>query len=310
LKLNTLAVQYHLTRQTLCAEKSSAPSGKKIRLRFPGGKTVTRHVAVSLPAGTLVAGVTLKVAPAFGANPAVALNAGSAQGQAPEDAYGVALATERRAAVEVTPATPLTVTGLGLPLLAHAVETELRVALQEDRNDGPSGNALAAAQLTIDEAGVMGYYRVDFGLRLALFPQPYWIVVTTAKGAGVWLGRPEAAGRVLLLPPAADRSGRLPSALTGIQPGHRFFAPAFDMTPKTSPFNLVLNGAAVVASTVAEDTFTFADGALKDHLNAALAGSTAPAPPEDQRIALAFSSSQAGGLTVYPIEIRYAWPGE
>ena len=119
-KLNTLAVQYHLTRQTLCTEKNSAPSGEKIRLRFPGGKTVTRHVTVSLPAGALVAGVTLKVAPAFGANPAVALNTGSAQGQTPEEAYGIALSTERRAAFAVTPATPLTVTGLGLPLLAHA----------------------------------------------------------------------------------------------------------------------------------------------------------------------------------------------
>jgi len=106
------------------------------------------------------------------------------------------------------------------------------VELQEDWNGSPSGKALAAAQLTIDEAAVMGYYRVDFGLRLALFPQPYWVVVATAKGAGVWLGRPEAAGRVLLLPPAADRSGRLPGALTGIQPGHRFFAPALDMTPE------------------------------------------------------------------------------
>ena len=34
--------------------------------------------------------------------------------------------------------------------------------------------------MTIDETGVMGYYRVNFGLRLALFPQPYWIVVATA----------------------------------------------------------------------------------------------------------------------------------
>ncbi|MGD8543277.1 MAG: hypothetical protein PVI39_13360, partial [Desulfobacteraceae bacterium] len=168
-KLNTLAVQYHLTRQTLCTEKNSAPSGEKIRLRFPGGKTVTRHVTVSLPAGALVAGVTLKVAPAFGANPAVVLNAGSAEGQAPEESYGIALSTERRAAVAVTPATPLTVTGLGLPLLAHAVGTELRVALEGDWNGAPSGNVLAAAQLTIDEAGVTGYYRVDFGLRLALF---------------------------------------------------------------------------------------------------------------------------------------------
>jgi hypothetical protein len=61
---------------------------------------------------------------------------------------------------------------------------------------------------------------------------------------------------------------------------------------------------------VSEDSFTFADGALRNYLNAALAGSTAPAPPEDHPIALSFSSSQAGGLTVYPIEIRYAWPGE
>jgi hypothetical protein len=157
---------------------------------------------------------------------------------------------------------------------------------------------------------VMGYYRVDFGLRLALFPQPYWIVVATAKGAGVWLGRPEAAGRALLLPPAANGGGLLPSALTGIQPGHRFLAPVHDMAPESPPFDLELNGATVAASSVSEDSFTFADGALKDHLNAALAGSTAPAPNEDQRIALSFSSSQAGGLTVYPIEIRYAWPGE
>ena len=309
-KLNTLAVQYHLTRQTLCTEESSAPSGEKIRLRFPGGKTVTRHVTVSLPAGALVKGVTLRVAPAFGANPAVALNAGSAQGQAPEEAYGIALSTERRAAVQFTPATPLTVTGLGLPLLAHAVGTELRVALQEDWDGAPSGNVLAAAQLTIDEAGGMGYYRVDFGLRLALFPQPYWIVVATAKGAGVWLGRPEAEGRALLLPPAANGGGLLPSALTGIQPGHRFFAPAHDMAPESPPFDLELNGATVAASSMSEDTFTFKDGALEDYLNSALAGSTAPAPTEDHQIALSLSSSQAGGLTVYPIEIRYAWPGE
>ena len=179
------------------------------------------------------------------------------------------------------------------------------MALEEDWSGAPSGNVLAAAKLTIDEAGVRGHYRVGFGLRLALFPQPYWIVVATAKGAGVWLGRQEATGSALLLPPAANDGGLLPSALTGIQPGHRFFAPVHDMAPESPPFDLELNGAKVAASSVSEDTFTFADGALEDYINAALAGSTAPTPPEDHRIALAFSSSQAGGLTVYPIEIRY-----
>jgi hypothetical protein len=136
------------------------------------------------------------------------------------------------------------------------------VELQEDWNGSPSGKALAAAQLTIDEAGVMGHYRVDFGLRLALFPQPYWVVVATAKGAGVWLGRPEPAGRALLLPPAASGGGLLPSALAGIQPGHRFFAPAHDMAPESPAFDLDLNGATIAASSVSEDSFTFADGAL------------------------------------------------
>jgi hypothetical protein len=113
----------------------------------------------------------------------------------------------------------------------------------------------------------MGYYRVDFGLRLALFPQPYWIVVATAKGAGVWLGRPEAAGRALLLPPAANGGGLLPSALTGIRPGQRLFAPAHDMAPESPTFDLELNGETVAASSVSENTFTFAGSAFEDYLN-------------------------------------------
>jgi hypothetical protein len=259
-KLNSLAVHYHLTRQTLCAQEGAAPSGEKIRLRFPGGKTVTRRVYVSLHPGALVEAVSLRVAAAFGANPAAAVNGSDGQHPLGDTAHGIALAAEHRAAVQVTPGNSLTATGLGLPLLVHTAGTDFRVEFQEHWNGSPSGKALAA-------------------------------------------------GRVLLLPPAAERSGRLPSALTGIQPGHRFFAPAFDMTPKTSPFNLVLNGAAVVASTVAEDTFTFADGALEDFLNAQLAGSAAHDPLEAYPISLFFTSALAGGITVYPIEIRYAWLG-
>jgi len=71
----------------------------------------------------------------------------------------------------------------------------------------------------------------------------------------------------------------------------------------------VLKGTAVVASTVTEDTFTFADGALKDFLNAKLAGSAAHDPLEAHAISLSFTSALAGGLTVNPIEIRYAWLG-
>ena len=306
-KLSTLAICYRLIRTTLSAGQDDVPQDEKIRLRFPGDQTTARRVYVSLPGGATVDGVRLKVAPAFGGSPAREVNEGNGPTPAPDAAHGVALETERRAAVQVTPAAPLTACGLGLPLLTHAEETVLQVSLQEDWNGLPAGRSLAAAQVTLDAARAKGVFRVDFGTRLALFPQPYWIVVSTAKGAGVWLGRPHSAGRVLLLPPAGAQGGPMPSPLTGIEPGHLFFAPSVGSpSPAAAPFEMTAGGQAITPVRVEKDAFIFENAELKAALNAQLAASSGTPPPAAHRIALAFTTALAGGLTVYPIEISYA----
>ena len=65
-KQTSLAVHYHLTRQTLCADEHAESSGWKIRLWFLGGQAATRQTSVSLLAGALVEAATLSVAPMGG----------------------------------------------------------------------------------------------------------------------------------------------------------------------------------------------------------------------------------------------------
>ena len=90
-RLNKLTVQIPPDAATPPPEKSSVPKVEKIRPWFPDGQAANRQVYVSLTTGALVEATIRSVAPAFGANPAVALSEGKIQGQAPDTACGIAL---------------------------------------------------------------------------------------------------------------------------------------------------------------------------------------------------------------------------
>jgi len=144
----------------------------------------------------------------------------------------------------------------------------------------PFGNDLVTAKVTIGKAEGWRYCQRDFDLQLALFPQSYWLLVATARGAGFWLGRQEAAAlfsccrrrqTTAVFFQRADRHPARPSV----------FRPTHDMKPENQMFDLKLNGAMLAASSVSEDTFKFADGALKDFIYAEFEASPAPDATED-----------------------------
>ncbi len=199
--------------------------------------------------------------------------------------------------------------------MAHQPDTQLDIAIQEDWNGTPSGKHLASAAIHIPTAGRAAFHQVGLGTRLALFAQPYWIRVSVAKGAGVWLGTAGDGGVIRRLPPTG-RPGSA-SVLKGMDLYYRFHAPPYGGADETGegpiaapdlPFHLLAGDLPISPTSVEDDTVTFAGDALRDHLNGQLTGAVSPSPADPVSVILHFVATLPGGITVYPPRIIYSLP--
>jgi hypothetical protein len=60
------------------------------------------------------------------------------------------------------------------------------VELQEDSDGRPSGKKLAAASLTLDQAGRRNWVTLSLPEIVTHFSEPYWILLGTAAGQAIW----------------------------------------------------------------------------------------------------------------------------
>ncbi len=309
------SIDYALIRETLSIGKSGPFKREKQRLRFPGGAPEMRPIHLQLPDGALVETVWLRAAADFGPSPPLPLKNTAGEPLAPDMSIGASLTTDRRIAFRIEPDAPMTVTAISLGLMAHQSDTELDASLQEDWNDVPSGKNLASANVRIGSAGRPAHHQAALGTRLVLFAQPYWIVVSVAKGAGVWLGSPGDNGSILRLPPPGRDDGV--SILKGIDLSCRFLAPLLPNPdgaepPVTAlqdmPFHLLAGDTPLSPASSGEGTFIFSNGDLKNHLNGQLTGGPSPYPLAPGVIPLYFAATLSGIVTIYPPEIAYSLP--
>ena len=184
LDLAALDVAYHpVTRSFYSGD------GKMIDkqiLRFPGELSVAREVLVRLPSNTIIKSARLETVESFPTYRPLVSGNDSPNALLTQD-KGVRLNVGRWAAQAIVPPRAISVSGVAVALLAMARDTHVLVELQEDSDGRPSGKKLAAASLTLDQAGRRNWVTLSFPEIVTHFSEPYWILLGTAAGQAIWL---------------------------------------------------------------------------------------------------------------------------
>jgi hypothetical protein len=184
LDLAALDVAYHpVTRSFYSGD------GKMIDkqiLRFPGELSVAREVLVRLPSNAIIKSARLETVESFPTYRPLVSGNDSPNALLTQD-KGVRLNVGRWAAQAIVPPRAISVSGVAVALLAMARDTHVLVELQEDSDGRPSGKKLAAASLTLDQAGRRNWVTLSLPEIVTHFSEPYWILLGTAAGQAIWL---------------------------------------------------------------------------------------------------------------------------
>jgi len=262
----------------------AAPSAKRV-LRFPADRAGQASVAVSLPAGAVVTKAALSAQESLG-------------GDRPDDVGAAIAATGRTgvhvsgddsAAASVAVEQALTATGLALPLLALARDTQVAVELRADDQGAPAGKTLARATASLPTPGAVEWATVHFD-PVVLDAGPVWIALRATKGEAVWLGATAADGLHVVRTP--DDGGPAESVLPDLQPLYQLLSRSGSAAdaPATT---LQLDGTTLAAARDGDRSTYDLAAALQAHTNG---GSAVP---------LTFTSTAGGTITVYPPHIEY-----
>lgn len=296
LDLTALDVAYHLVTSSFYSSEEKT-TDKQV-LRFSGDRGVVREVLIRLPSNTSIKSASLETVESFHTDRLLASgddnnlpNATLAQNQ------GVHVSVERWAAKGIVPPRATYVSGVAVALLAMTHDTRLLVELQEDWDGRPSGKKLAAAALTLDQAGRRDWITLLFPEAVTLFSELYWILIGTASGRAVWLAD-TGDGDVKVLDRTADVPVEL-KALDGLKTMYALLA-RDRQTREQQPASLGV-GERTVAGTAKQDDVRTYDlaFAFASYLDSSVKTASTTTIP------LTLTSALRGFVTVYPPEVEY-----
>jgi hypothetical protein len=287
---------------------SFTSGGDKQVLRYAGKNVERQSVSIQLPAGATVSSGTLRVNESFRPGSA-AVTGDDVLAPAPiAQDRGVCISASgvQSGAQRVTPSGSLPAAGVALGLMALEPGTQLAIELQPDQGGLPTGQKLADASTSLDQAGQRLWAVASLKSPAALPGQPFWIVVSAVKGSAIWLAEPGSdPARLLqktngLWTEAARFDGF--EAMTRVLPP----APASPSQPASPspPRTNASIGSATLAGAVQTDGSRLFD--VTSQLNAYLAAAHQQFPQAaTASIPLVFTSGAAGQVIVYPPHIAY-----
>lgn len=297
LDLAALDVAHHLVSRSF--HSGTAKSTKKQVLRFPGDLGVSRGVLLQLPPNASVRSATLETVESFSPDRPLASDDGTPNAPLTQT-RGVHVSVERWAAQRIVPPQAMHISGVSVALQTVTQDTRLLVELQGDWEGQPSGKKLAAATLTVEEAGRRDRVTLLFPEAVTLFSEPYWLLVGTASGQAVWLAN-TGDGKVAVF----TRSAATPVAsktLDGLNTVYNLLA-RNDQAPEQQPASLAV-GENTVAGTSGQDntrTYDIAT-AIDSYLDSVVETASVTTVP------LTLTSALRGLVTMYPPEIEYDLP--
>jgi hypothetical protein len=314
--LTAVSAGGHLVRGGFAAEEKAV-------LRFEGTGAERREVALQVARGATVRAARLEMEESLRqARPGDAAGGGSggggsadAPGAGLDAGRGASLAGARWAAQSFTPARATLASGVSVGVLPLQEGTEVRVELREDFGGEPEGRVLASGTVPAGVAGRRGWASLSLATPVLLAVQPYWLVLSTPNGGGVWLARDVAGSRMRV--GQAPEPGALPlpeGTLDGLQALHRLLerpveplpgpsgAPGVTVSPAPPPLTVEVAGAVLRPAE--------ASGRLGVDLASALTAAAASAPGSDPLVTVpvVLTAAVPGLVTVYPPSVEYTLP--
>jgi len=294
LDLAALDVAYHQVARTFYS--GTAKTTDKQVLRFPGDLGVAREVLLQLPPNATVRSARLETVESFSPNRPLASGNDSPNAALMQN-KGIYASVGRWAAQGIIPPRAMSVSGVNVALLTLTPHTQLLVELQEDWEGRPSGRKLAAAALTLDEAGRRDWISFLFPEAVTLFSEPYWLLIGTASGQVVWLAETGDKDVTVL-----DRPTNAPvesKTIKGLNTMYGLLA-RDRQTQERQPASLAV-GELTVAGTAGLDNVRTYDiaSAIDSYLDSTIETATLTTVP------LTLTSAFRGLVTMYPPEIEY-----
>ncbi|MCE7989639.1 MAG: hypothetical protein DYG89_51485 [Caldilinea sp. CFX5] len=291
LVIDEFVIGYQLVRRTF------PDRAEKLVLRFAGDAVATEEVTFHLPKTAVVTAATLTVAAKLRNDGLVAPAA--TYGLPPESltqATGVHLGLARWAAQPLTPIQAVTASGVVIGLLTLTANTQLALAFYEDWQGQP-GKQLTATTIDLGQSGQRLWQTVRFPEPVLLFTQPYWLLLKALRGAALWLAQ-EGTPTLQMLTQENQRWQTV-SVITNTQGLLHLLSPTVGDNQQSPPLALRIDGVSITTTPVTSGDRQRHD--LTAALNAALVGAATSSLVRT----LAFTTGQAGTLTVYPPEIIY-----
>lgn len=289
LVIDAFAVGYQLVRRTF------PDRAEKQILRFAGDTVATQQVKLRLPKTAVVTQATLTIAAKLqkeGVTTPVATNETPAS---LSQATGVHLGLDRWAAQPLTPVQAVTASGVVIGLLALTANAQLALELYEDWQGQP-GKKMVATTFTLTQGGQRLWQTVRFAEPTPLFAQPYWLLLKATRGAALWLV--EAGSSALQVLTQEKQRWQTVNVMANTQGVVHLLSPV--VGNQATRLTLSVDGVPITTPPV-----TTGDRQRHDFtaaLNRALAAGDTTSALERT---LAFTTGQAGLLTVYPPEILY-----
>lgn len=299
LDLAALDVAYHLVTNSFYSGEEKT-TDKQV-LRFPGDRGVAREVLIQLPSNASITSASLETAESFHTDrPLASDDDNNLPNATLTQNKGVHVSVERWAAQGIVPLRAMSISGVVVALLAMTHDTRLLVELQEDWNGRPSGKKLAAAALTLNQAGRRDWVTLLFPEAVTLFSELYWLLIGTASGRAVWLAE-TGDGDVKVLDRTADAPVEL-KALDGLKTMYALLA-RDRQTREQQPASLGV-GERAVAGTAGQNNVRTYDlaFALDSYLDSSVKTTSTTTIP------LTLTSPLSGFVTVYPPEVEYDLP--
>ena len=306
LTLTNFEITYYLVKTSFpIPAGDSSPPNKQV-LRFQGDLIRAQSISLELPNDAQVLSATLEISESLRVDRLTSSGSGPTLDAALPEELGIYLSSDRWAAKVVTPPQAIEVNGIALGLVAIADQTELRVELQADFQGLPSGRTLAAGLFHPTPIGQAGWHRLLFTAPIILPSQPHWILVSTARGAAVWLVQAQSNIPTRVLERFEQTNTWLEiSIFEDREVLHQFFSPTQASSVETgaSPIILTIDNRSVPSTVSPEPNRQgIRVFQLTDALAQYLSNQTSSSIP------LSFVSTIPGIITIYPPYIEYDLP--
>lgn len=296
----------------------SDPARDKEVIRFPGDSLTVETRTLQVPSGVELVEARLEVATSFGNERMVGYGTGDTiapdttppGGTARGGKSGILLTPDHTVGQWINSGQSPNLRGFLLEVMALTKGTELVAHLESDADGTPSGRKLGETSILLTEAGKKRWVAVRFP-SLAQPAPPFWLLLRTSTGRGVWRTEPHS-GNVHLLERSEPRA---PRKLAAVHPGltgaYRVLASDGSATRNPGPSSLgeppplvvSLGGLPVAPETPVNGRIFYA---LRPLLAPLVDAAT---PGETIQIPVAFSTATPGFLTLFPPTIRFQIPG-